>query len=211
MAVGNPKSIPSHAEWKKMRDDAGGKSNLVSKVNVGKELDKFHKLRSAKDRREGLERLLTVFVTYGSHKSVKEIKDLDATCNKISQVIKMEQVAMKQNADAGLAVGLKLVDGAKRIAAIQAALKKGDVDEAGYLYEKFWDGIGRGVGQQVSGKLKTNWNKVHANCPDRSKIGNAKEPKDKAGLIVEGITKYKKALATLQDDAKAEGLTAKVG
>lgn len=213
MAATTFKHIPSHNQWKTARDGAGGKSGLCGKVNVGKLLDAFAAAGAVMAKRTAaLEKLQAGFVAYTADAKVKAIPDLHKTAMSIFEVVKKELLAGKQAKDVGLAIGLKVGDGLKRIAAIKALIAKDDIDEAGLTYEKFWDGIGRGVGQQLpNGALRDGWNAVHSAQPDRGKIGNAKDTATKKQLVEDAIADYQVALDDLLKDAKAAGLDVKLG
>lgn len=207
------KHVPSHNQWKTARDAAGGKSGLCGKVNVGKLLDAFAAAGANLTKRTAaLEKLQAGFVAYTADAKVKAIPDLHKTAMSIFEVVKKELLAGKQAKDIGLAIGLKVTDGLKRIALIKQLIAKNDIDEAGMTYERFWDGIGRGVGQQLpDGPLRNGWNTVHAAQPDRGKIGNAKVAAAKQKLIEDAIDDYSAALNKLLDDAKNAGLDVKLG
>lgn len=45
-------TIPARKDWRKIRNDAGGKSGMVKKANVGKALDNFHKAYTKAAKKE---------------------------------------------------------------------------------------------------------------------------------------------------------------
>lgn len=213
MTITTYKTIPSHDQWKKHRDAAGGKSNLVGPVNMGKLLDDFANAGGNKVKRAtAIEALRAGLIRYTADPKVKAIPDLLATCMNMQKVCDLEILANKKNKDMGLAVGLIVADGFKRIEKIKAEIKANDITQAQDTYEKFWDGIGRGLGKDLpQGALRDDWAHVHAAQPTATKFQPTVSQNDRKLLIEGGITNYATALHKLLEDAEKAGLVLKVG
>jgi hypothetical protein len=207
------KEIPSHSRWKTARDAAGGKSNMVSSVNVGKLLDAFDNAgANAKARADALEKLRLGLISYTANEKVKKIDTLLKTAMSIFELVKKEQLAAKQAKDLGLTIGLLIADGYKRLEEVKRLIQANEIDKAGNVYEKFYDGIGRGVGQKLQdGKLRQDWTKAHTTLPTRENISGCKQDLAKKKKLMEtGVPGYKAALDKLLKDAQAEGIEVKL-
>lgn len=213
MGVTNFKNIPTRTQWATARNAAGGKAGMSKKAEVGKLLDAFHKapqtnagqLAALKTLREGM-------TLYTADPAVKKVNDLHNTAMSIFNLIKKEELAMKTNKDIGLQIGLLVTDGYKRLQKVEMLLNSKKVKEAGLDYEKFYDGIGRGVGQKLAtGTLRDDWLAAHAKLPTREDISKCKGDfhKIREHLRV-GIPGYRKALEKLLKDAQKSGMDVKL-
>ena len=207
------KNIPTRDKWADARDDAGGSSGLVSKVSVGKLLDAYEtgRTKGKKVRRDSLEALKEGLVRYTADKSVKKIKDLHDTAMSIFNLIEKELLALDMDRDIGLAVGRSVAEGLGRLEKVVAFLKAKKFEDARAEYERFYDGIGRGIGKILpNGDLRDDWEKTYKTAPSREDVTKIQDLKELVTTIKQGVDEYRAALNKLFDDAEKAGYELKL-
>lgn len=212
MSVTTYKQVPTHAEWKKTRDAAGGKSGLSSKANIGKLLDEYQKNKTKKkERAVALEQLDLGLRNYVGEPKVRAIKDLLATVLTLQKVVTLEIRAMKMDKDIGLAVARTVMDGLQRLDKVEAEIKAQKIEEAKTTYEKFFDGIGRGMGKILpSGDIRNYWEGVTTTAPTRDQLSGVKGPLKSVALMVQGIKEYRAALKKVLEMGEKAGYALKL-
>jgi len=198
------KEIPSHKKWKEWRDEAGGESNMVSKVNVGKLLDAFDKAGSSRvKRKEALANLISGLQQYEADKKVKKIAALSKLVKQIIACADRELVGMKALGDVGLQVGLAISEGLRDLAKIKRA-------PTALAYGKFYDGIGRGMGQFLpAGQLRDGWRQTVQDIPSREQVGAIEDEEDQQQAVIDACTLYEQALQQLLVDCTNAGMELK--
>ncbi len=195
--------IPSHAEWTKARDAAGGKSNLVMSVNVGGLIDKFaaaggHLVKRQKpmaDLRKGLE-------TYKADSSVKKIPDLVATIASILSAITTTERADKASAASYKECEFSL-GRVHRYSEDSAAFG----NPAGDYRWLLMNVVSDVTAKLPAGAAKNNWTAAAKGLGDPDAVRDQRDSKKATELIAAGQGKMKAMVKKLVEDAAAIGVT----
>ena len=195
--------IPSHAEWTKARDAAGGKSNLVMSVNVGGLIDKFaaaggHLVKRQKpmaDLRKGLEK-------YKADSSVKKIPDLVATIDSILSAITTTERADKASAASYKECEFSL-GRVHRYSEDSAAFG----NPAGDYRWLLMNVVSDVTAKLPAGAAKNNWTAAAKGLGDPDAVRDQRDSKKATELIAAGQGKMKAMVKKLVEDAAAIGVT----
>lgn len=194
--------IPSHAEWTKARDAAGGKSNLVLAVNVGGLIDKFaaagahlvKRLKPMVDLRKGFEK-------YKAFPSVKKLPDLVATVDSI-----LAAITATENADKALAAKYKECEfslGRVHRYSEDSAAFGDPADNYRWLLMNVVSDV---TAKLPAGAARVNWSTAAVNLGGEDAVRNVRDHKKQLELVAAGQAKMKAMVKNLVDDAAAIGV-----